>query len=260
MTQAVNLANFANNLDSSGGVNPSALNAAVAVAKGGTGSTTAAGARTSLDVPTRTGTDASGNWDINITGNAATVTNGVYNNSGTYNINVTGSSAGINATSPNLGLSVSGQDINYGSQGGPQVQGQGGGAAMMSFHRPGAYAINFGLGTDGNLRTGGWSRGGNHVVLDTGNFNSYAPAIGVNQTWQNVGASRAANTTYVNTTGKPIMVNIYWGGSNGAIVATVNGVGFTICSNGGFSMAGSVMVPVGATYSINAFSTWHELR
>jgi hypothetical protein len=50
MTQAVNLANFANNLDSSGGVAPSALNAAVSVAKGGTGSTTASAARTALGV------------------------------------------------------------------------------------------------------------------------------------------------------------------------------------------------------------------
>ena len=50
MTQAVNLANFANNLDSSGGMNPSALNAAVTVSKGGTGATTAAGARTALGV------------------------------------------------------------------------------------------------------------------------------------------------------------------------------------------------------------------
>ena len=48
MTQAINLANFANNLDSSGGVNPSALNASVPVSKGGTAATTAAGARTNL--------------------------------------------------------------------------------------------------------------------------------------------------------------------------------------------------------------------
>jgi len=50
MTQAVNLANFANNLDSSGGVNPSALNAAVPIVKGGTNSTTASAARTALGV------------------------------------------------------------------------------------------------------------------------------------------------------------------------------------------------------------------
>ena len=43
--------------------------------------------------PTLTGGNASGTWGINITGNAATVTNGVYNTGGTYNINVTGNAA-----------------------------------------------------------------------------------------------------------------------------------------------------------------------
>ena len=45
------------------------------------------------DAPTKTGTGASGTWGINITGNAATVTNGVYNNGGTYGINITGTAA-----------------------------------------------------------------------------------------------------------------------------------------------------------------------
>jgi hypothetical protein len=48
MTQAINLANFSNSLDSSGGVPPTQLNAAVPVSKGGTGATTAATARTNL--------------------------------------------------------------------------------------------------------------------------------------------------------------------------------------------------------------------
>lgn len=63
------------------------------VANGGTNATTAADARTSLDVPTRTGGNASGTWGIDITGNAGTVTNGVYNNGGTYGINISGNSA-----------------------------------------------------------------------------------------------------------------------------------------------------------------------
>jgi hypothetical protein len=118
------------------------------------------------------------------------------------------------------------------------------------------------IADDAPTKTGGGASGtcsinvtGNAATATTDSLH-----FGVGQTWQDVGASRAANTTYVNTTGKPIMVNIYWGGSNGAIVATVNGVGFTICANGGFAMAGNVIVPTGATYSINAFSTWHELR
>jgi len=80
MTQAVNLANFANNLDSSGGMNPSALNAATPVSKGGTGSTTASGARTNLgvaigsDVPAPNGTGSTGTWPISITGSATSIT------------------------------------------------------------------------------------------------------------------------------------------------------------------------------------------
>lgn len=48
------------------------------VDNGGTGATTAANARTNLDVPSRAGSGASGTWSIDISGNAGTVTNGVY--------------------------------------------------------------------------------------------------------------------------------------------------------------------------------------
>ena len=73
MTQAANLANFANNLNSSGQLDPNAFSSVVPLAKGGTNASTAAGARTSLDVPKRDGTDATGTWGINISGNAAKV-------------------------------------------------------------------------------------------------------------------------------------------------------------------------------------------
>ena len=48
------------------------------VDNGGTGATTAANARTNLDVPSRSGSGATGTWSIDVTGNAGTVTNGVY--------------------------------------------------------------------------------------------------------------------------------------------------------------------------------------
>ena len=58
------------------------LDGTLNIANGGTGAATAADARTNLNVPTRTGGDASGTWGINISGssascsgNAATATN-----------------------------------------------------------------------------------------------------------------------------------------------------------------------------------------
>lgn len=50
MTQAMNLANFANSLDTSGQMPPTNLNAPVPISKGGTNASTAAAARTNLDV------------------------------------------------------------------------------------------------------------------------------------------------------------------------------------------------------------------
>ena len=53
------------------------LGGTLVVGNGGTGSTTASGARTNLDVPSTTGSGASGTWGISITGSAANVPNGV---------------------------------------------------------------------------------------------------------------------------------------------------------------------------------------
>lgn len=50
------------------------LGGTLAVANGGTGASSASGARLNLDVPSTTGGGASGTWGINISGNAATAT------------------------------------------------------------------------------------------------------------------------------------------------------------------------------------------
>ena len=73
MTQAFNLSQLANNLNSTGQLDATdGLVNAVPVANGGTGASTATAARTNLVVPKTDGTDATGTWPINISGNAAT--------------------------------------------------------------------------------------------------------------------------------------------------------------------------------------------
>jgi hypothetical protein len=80
----------------------------LAIANGGTGATTAANARTALDVPSRSGADASGTWAISVTGNAATATSAT-NVTGTVAIanGGTGATTAANART-NLGAAASG--------------------------------------------------------------------------------------------------------------------------------------------------------
>lgn len=76
MTQAYNLSQLANNLNSSGQLDATdGLVNAVPVANGGTGGSSASAARTNLGVPSTGGTGASGTWAIDISGNSATATN-----------------------------------------------------------------------------------------------------------------------------------------------------------------------------------------
>lgn len=92
--------------------------------------------------------------------------------------------------------------------------------------------------------------------------------MGVGQTWQDVTASRAFATTYTNGTGKPIQVVVTGTASGGgvSIVFTVGGVtipffGYSASGGNGYA-GGTVIVPVGATYSCAGatLNTWLELR
>ena len=97
-----------------------------------------------------------------------------------------------------------------------------------------------------------------------------ADPIGVGQTWQNVASSRAVNTNYTNTTGRPIqvMAGIYsnYGVYSSAVVDGVTmgqGYLYSCCGVGiNFDMPYSFIVPAGSIYRINGTSVqnWAELR
>jgi hypothetical protein len=94
-------------------------------------------------------------------------------------------------------------------------------------------------------------------------------SIGYSQTWQNVVGSRAFNTTYYNTTGRPILVNVSAGVANGGVTLVINGITVaSVTTVVGYSnielMSG--IVPPGGSYSVvpngssPIFGAWAELR
>ena len=95
--------------------------------------------------------------------------------------------------------------------------------------------------------------------------------VGIGQTWTDVTASRAAGTTYTNSTGKPIVVSI--GGSQSGsytiLTITVGGVtaaswALNLASYGATVGFLTAVVPNGTTYSYTIttgyLAYWSELR
>jgi hypothetical protein len=133
-----------------------------------------------------------------------------------------------------------------------------------------------GLATLSSLTVSGASNLGTPTTLVgtniTGTANSLNAGIGVNQTWQNLTASRALSTTYTNSTGKPIQVLVS-GGYNSTNTAymtiTVDGVllqTFNVSISGltGGSAVVGAIVPNGSTYIVASIygpiQRWTELR
>ena len=89
--------------------------------------------------------------------------------------------------------------------------------------------------------------------------------FGTGQTWQDVTASRALNTTYTNTDSRARYVVVSCGSTTIPIFATVDGVGLPI-QNIGNSLATTIgayfVVPPGATYKVagGTLSQWAELK
>lgn len=111
----------------------------------------------------------------------------------------------------------------------------------------------------------------NTVEILCGSFLQNASVGTLGQTWQNVTASRAANTTYTNTTGRTISVVISRGNSAGTGANShdflVNGISVTSASSSASAIFGSfsVMVPNGSTYRLNltgiaSLNSWSEMR
>lgn len=154
---------FPNGVTFSGAV---AFGTAIPVASGGTGATTAAGARTNLDVPTTGGSGATGTWGISISGTAATAT-----------------------TANALNTSNSYQGVNF--TGARFIGGNGSASSpTFSFSSDGAVDTGFYWGGDGliyvtcnGVYRGGWDASGNFT--STGEITAYSDER-LKKNWRNV--------------------------------------------------------------------------
>ena len=116
----------------------------------------------------------------NISGNAATVSDGVYL-SGTQSI------TGIKYFVSNRNTSSDSPSL--------QAYSNNGSGAIMSFHRGGYYAVNMGLDSDNVFRIGGWSAAVNRLQLDmSGNLTVAGSIAGSNFSGSHSGSSSGTNT------------------------------------------------------------------
>jgi hypothetical protein len=220
----------------------------VAIANGGTGQTTRQNAMDALAGAVTSGQYLRGNGtdvvmsaiqaaDVptlnqSTTGNAGSVTNGVYT-TGEQTI----TARKIFSTTNSAIASASGDLSTL------EVRSTSTGAAFMAFHRPTFYAAYFGLDSDNVWKVGGWSMGANaYPILHSNNYNSYAPTLtgtGASGTWGISVSGNAASATR--------LINL----------RTINGVGFDGTANitvadstklalSGGTMTGAITTPNGA--------------
>lgn len=99
------------------------------------------------------------------------------------------------------------------------------------------------------------------------NFLANNHGIGYAQTWQNVSASRGANITYTNSTGKPIFVSLTVTDSGSSDDSTFYIDSIIVARSGdlsgGDTFVVGVVVPNNSTYllsTLNPVYSWAELR
>lgn len=120
---------------------------------------------------------------------------------------------------------------------------------------------------------GTWATSPSTVQGQGGQAITAMSTLGYGQTWQNVTGSRAAGTTYYNTTGKPITIRIAGVGGViglGYFNASINGTVVPFCYSGTSTAATNtsdlLVVTPGASYVITSGSgsmtinSWYELR
>ncbi len=130
-----------------------------------------------------------------------------------------------------------------------------------------ANAVLLGNGTSA-LQTVAPGTSGNVLTSNGTTWTSATPAggLGIGQTWQDVTGSRSASTTYTNSTGKPIMVNIRLATttSTSSGTLTVGGVVIAIgSSDDNYNPYQTIcgIVPNGTNYSFSGnIGSWVELR
>ncbi|CUI50646.1 phage tail protein [Achromobacter xylosoxidans] len=92
--------------------------------------------------------------------------------------------------------------------------------------------------------------------------------FGFNQTWQNVTASRSLGVIYTNTTGRPILVQVYTTSTAAAgylfFAIDETPAGLVYYQNSAANLPGCILVPAGSTYRASttnaSLSGWREYR